>query len=739
MAVLQGIPEKKLKLSSVAKQPSTVERAKAQGIPEKSLTLPEEVNEYTFGEKALVKTVEYGLPIAGGILGVAGGIPGIIAGGAAGAAGGRIIADNLEEAFGGEEREAEEILKRAGTDAIVDAAFTVGTFGAGKALRVTGLDKPIKAAASKVFRPISNAVKKLAEPVYKSKAIQKTIEGIKKNITKLESTKLAKGKLGDIFKSAKQKRLDALRKQLSEIEQGTTSKLGTMKKEINTMLDDVTNKTVNASKLGLKTADDGLKQIQEEISNVLVRLEPQLDEGMRGAKQVLSDSWEDMVKLKGAKTPVAFDIDKLVKKLRAGNVGKEETDMVKRLFYKVVSQPDQKEIIEGVMAAYKFSAEEAIEFATKAGMIKPPAMVKKKVTLDMAHKAKLMVDNIINNKTSGSAVKRINLDQIITAKNNLVDDIDKAVGGGYRKLAKNYSRYFQVERNINEALGRVGSGATEELRGKSIRELMETSMKELTPEQLLEQQRGFVGKLNSQINLLSDIGLEDEAVRMSDDLLKLGKNLYKESDYKKIKSIFESLNKDLKLKDKLNISDLRKVQQLADIKTFGNKKNLNEILDIKRKLDALKIEQRVAKETGLTMTKAQKTLINETAAKYNKKINEIDRETRSIGRDVKGKRIAIDKELEKIQDLPKGFHSYTDRYMPQIFAVGAGQVMPKLRPQLYSIAAIYTLYRLKNFGGYAAVEAIKMVGENMTKIPFGYRVMAQKFVAAFVNDIRNSE
>lgn len=151
-------------------------------VPAGAETIDE--NPYTALEKFVVGALPIAGAIGGGVLGGLGttptiaGIPaGVLAGGAAGAAGGRGLADVLEEKFGGTERDPVQILKRSAVEGALDVPFTIAGVKIGKVL-------------GKVFKPVTRIAKKylggLAAPVIAHNFATSQVDDITKGIAKAE-------------------------------------------------------------------------------------------------------------------------------------------------------------------------------------------------------------------------------------------------------------------------------------------------------------------------------------------------------------------------------------------------------------------------------------------------------------------------------------------------------------------------------------------------------------------------
>lgn len=137
--------------TSQAQPTQQVQPATTSGTPQ----IQQPVDEFTRTEKIVAGSVPVVSGIAGSLKGAAvgaslgsafpvvgtaiGGIAGAAIGGAITSAGGRFLADSLEDYFGGEERTSEEKLKRAGKEALFSAGADILLPVVGKAVKGTVL------------------------------------------------------------------------------------------------------------------------------------------------------------------------------------------------------------------------------------------------------------------------------------------------------------------------------------------------------------------------------------------------------------------------------------------------------------------------------------------------------------------------------------------------------------------------------------------------------------------------
>ena len=73
-------------------------------------------------------------------------------------------------------------------------------------------------------------------------------------------------------------------------------------------------------------------------------------------------------------------------------------------------------------------------------------------------------------------------------------------------------------------------------------------------------------KINSQINLLEDVGLFNPAQKIRTGLINLSDNLLKESDYKKIDKLLKEINYNVAVSEKVNVGDLKKLLKTQNCK-----------------------------------------------------------------------------------------------------------------------------------------------------------------------------
>jgi hypothetical protein len=274
-------------------------------------------------------------------------------------------------------------------------------------------------------------------------------------------------------------------------------------------------------------------------------------------------------------------------------------------------------------------------------------------------------------------------------QDEVIESISKATNGVYDDLSKNYRRMFEVEKNIDNALGAVGTGAISGVRGKEIKNTLLNSLKNMNQnDDMFQVADGFLGKINSQINLLDDIGLFNPAQKIRTGLIDLSENLLKESDYKKIDKVLKEINSNVAVGEKVNVGDLKKLLKVKDVINKGDIKNIL-------------TQSKNVKQQGKTI----KTLAR----------NVVDRK-------------------EGISNIQE-FHSFNDRYMPMIVASTMASMIPVLGVPIRTMAGLYTVYKLRNLGAYNAIKAIEKISQNamLKNMSQQQKIAFQQFTASQIN------
>jgi hypothetical protein len=574
-------------------------------------------------QKFTVGAIPVATSIIGGIAGAPAGLPGIIAGGSAGAYSGRMISDNLEAVFGGEKRTQEEMFKRASKDALIDAGFTVGTMGVGKALKITGGDKVIKSVASKAFKPIKDAFIKSAKPSMIAKEAK------------------------DVIKQAD--------KRLLEIDFSLSK-----------MTDDLIENTAEFTKKELKISNEMLGKYTDNVANVITKLKPELDKGVGLARNTISSGYNDLLEGVGN---IPIDINK--KNLRANlkNINIENS------------------IIDDIISV--IPEQETVLFS------------------DM-HNLKLKLDDTISMLKSGKdkVAKRV-IGNLGEFRDGISERLGKYSNGIYSELSENYKRLLEVEKNIDNALGKTSSGAVSGVRGRTIEDLFtKENIKKLPKDyDVLSETTGRIGRINSQINLLENIGTDEtinSANKMREGLQNLYSSTIKKINYEDMFNTYKKIN--LKAIDGKNISmdDLRDISVPIDITPTKEKISIQELIKKRENINKIKAEEKTLK--------ARK----------------------------KQQQLALSASSEM-------FHSYNDKYMPMMGAVSLGYIFPALKTKAVATAGIYTLYKMKSILAHNAIEAITQINKQATKqlskVPFSqkHQIVYSKFATGLINKIIDEE
>jgi hypothetical protein len=583
----------------------------------------QESNNYNKLEKFAVGAVPIATSIIGGIAGTPAGIPGIIAGGSAGAYSGRMIADNLEDVFGGTKRTQEEMFKRASKDALVDAGFTVGTMGLSKALKVTGGDKVIKSVASKAFKPIKDAFVKTAKPSIIAKEAK------------------------DVIKQAD--------KRLLEIDFSLSK-----------MTDDLIENTAKFTEKGLKLSNEMLNKYTDDVANVIIKLKPELDDGVGLARDTISTGYKDLL-LDLGNVPIDINKKELISNLKKINLGNDIIDDVVSVI------PEEGNIL--------FS--------------------------DM-HNLKLKLDDTISMIKNGKdkVSKRV-IGNLGEFRDGIAERLGKYSNGIYSELSGNYKRLLEVEKNIDNALGKTSSGAIAGIRGRTIEDLFtKENIKKLPKDyDILSETTGRIGRINSQINLLENIGTDEtinSANKMREGLQNLYSSVIKKINYEDMATTYKKIN--LKAVDGKNISmdDLRDINVTKDISSKKEKISIQELIKKRENIDKIKSEEKTLK--------ARK----------------------------KQQKLALSASSEM-------FHSYNDKYMPMMGAISLGYIFPALKSKAVASAGVYTLYKIRSILAHNAIEAITKINEQVTKqlakVPFSQKqqIIYSKFATGLINKIIDEE
>jgi hypothetical protein len=603
----------------------------------------EPVNKYTGLEKFIVGATPIATSIGGGILGAVGGLPGIVAGGAAGAATGRLLADQLEEAFGGEDYTAEETLKRAGTDALIDTAFTLGTFGVGKAIG--------KGISSNAFKPVKDAILKKVQPIKKTKILEKLIERKSYQVLSTENA-------------------------------------------IKNQVENLTKQTKIASKIGLKDIKEGLIDISDTIDDVLTNLKPELDSGMNIAKTKLNEGFQNILKVNGDKQlrlpenlitqidelTIDNSIKDMLKQTIARNTGGQVVpkEILQALQQQGITEP---KLLQNALSQLGFNQQSSDVLQT---------------TVSKADDIKRGFDDIIGMMSTGKKVNKKFLQEVMDIQDNIITSISKATDDNYIKLSANWRRMMQVDKNINKALGAIGTGATETVRGGEFLKSMTSAVKNIKEaDNIFAPTEGFLGRLNSQINLLNNIGMHDVAISTKKGLSELTESIMKKSDYEKTEKILKSINDNMKAGQKLSVSDIKK---MFDIENIGElKKSFGTIIEQQKGLKALEKKQ-----------SKQKIFIKKAMAEL------------------------ASPELQK-------FSSFNDRYIPMIVATTISSVVPGAGQFVKPAAGLYTLRKLYPEAVYLLSNAMKKLEEEALKkvIVPNHKIAINKFFTGLINNIRN--
>ena len=756
-----------------------------QSLPQLPQELPDKENPYTGLEKFIVGASRVVPSIAGGILGAPAGIPGIVAGGAVGAGGGSLLADRLEEVFGGKARTVSESLKRAGVDAAVDAAFTVGTLGVGKALKVTGLDKPLKAALKKPFVPIVKAIRKTAEPVFARKAAEKIIKKETGRIIKLDNTiKKLKNKVGKLNVS-QQEALDAAQREIIEIsnrelglaaEKATisgvgakvTDKISLLQTELSKRTDDITKQTLKASTVGLKNVTEGLGSLSDEVTDIIGSLAPQLDEGMKQAEETIQQLYTSVLKTNGD-DPVALNTVKMIQQLDAIPMD----DGLKQTLKNVIEESTggvsiPKEIQETIVRMKKEGFPQNIidQTIAKASKNLPTTVGTPKVTVAIADNIKRTMDDVIGSVARGDKAGKTQLDKLIKLKDSLINTIDDATkgtkeitGATYKELSDHYSEYLRVGSNIDSALGKVGTGLFPEQRGASILSKLAQATKNLPPEKnVLDVSREFLGKLNSQANLLDDIDMPVAANALRKNITKLTNNLLKQSDYKAIEKVFTEINKELAVGSKVGVSELKKILTLTEFDELPGKSKLQSILAEGKEIRGINKKIEVAKRQLKKVTSAENKTVSQIASNARKRkeiantLEALNIQKTKVIRPIekklmaaqtkKGKKEILMRTQRKIAGDAPQFNTHMDKFVPFILASTLRYSIPAVGGMPMQVAAIYTLWKLRRIGAHAAIRTIERLGKSpimALKISQEQKILIAKFISGMTNSIRNNE
>lgn len=232
----------------IASQPQTQAAIRPTApMPPTPEGFPEPPDEFTTGEKVLAGAMPIVGGIAGSLKGAAiglatagppGALVGTVIGGAIGSAGGKGLGDVMEGIMGGEKREAGEIAKRAGKEALASVATDIVFMGAGKAV------KAATPALRRMRKPIHDpriakrAVKRLELLKQKrnnqlqevTRSAKKTADGINNNLKRLAEESKA-------FKT------QSAKKSIREIERQTQEEMASIVQKIakasDTALDDL--------------------------------------------------------------------------------------------------------------------------------------------------------------------------------------------------------------------------------------------------------------------------------------------------------------------------------------------------------------------------------------------------------------------------------------------------------------------------------------------------------------------
>lgn len=583
----------------------------------------QESNNYNKLEKFAVGAVPIATSIIGGIAGTPAGIPGIIAGGSAGAYSGRLIADNLEDVFGGTKRTQEEMFKRASKDALIDAGFTVGTMGLGKALKVTGGDKVIKSVASKAFKPIKDAFVKAAKPSIIAKEAKDVIRDSSKRLLEIDYS-------------------------------------------ISKMTSDLTENTAKLTGKTYKTANEMLNKYTDDITDILTNIKPELDEGTNLARNTISQGYNELLEGAG-NIPIDINVKNLISNLKKINIGNDIIDDVVSVI------PEKGNIL--------FSD---------------------------IHNLKLKLDDTIYMLKNGrdKVAKRI-IGDLGEFRDGIAERLGKYSDGVYTELSENYKRLLEVEKNIDNALGKTSSGAVQGVRGKTLSDLFtkETIRKLPADYDILAETTGRLGKINSQINLLENIGT-DETINSANKMRKGLKDLYssviKKINYEDMATTYKKINlKSIDGKD-ISMDDLRKIGEYDYLLKPQEKVSLQSLIQKRSNIKKIKTEEKTLKDA------------------------------------IKQKQLVLEASKEN-------FKSYNDKYMPMMGAISLGYVFPAIKSKAIATAGIYTLYKMKSILAHNAIQAIEEINKqaikHLSKIPFSQKnqIIYSKFATGLINKIRNEE
>jgi hypothetical protein len=490
-------------------------------------------NRYTGLERAAVFTTPIATSIGGALSGAkvgaalgsvvpglgtaVGGFGGMIVGGALGAGGGRIIADTMESVFGGDERSAEEILRRSVKEGVLDAALTAATFGAFKVAKATGLTAVIK-----------KGLKHASKPVVQRIRIPQVLNQIKVNERATKEAYKLKSK--EILSSAKQ--------------------IGEFK---------------------LHNSQQVQTKLTKEIGKAVDKLAPDASKVTEVAEAILSKKYDNILtNIDGAVdlAPIIKSLEELPT-LRVLAEGTTPLSKLSGLVSKVNSN-----IVTGLSPADKALFEQGLKSGWNVDVLKRSigAGTGAVADVNVAHKLKQSLDNIISTIYSGS--DKVAVDSLAkplsVVRSQLIDQIDNMTGGLYKPLSNDWLNLTLLKKQVNSKLGKIGAGRSKELRGGIYGTLDDFVKKaKTTGVDVMKEQEGRVGALLKEIEFLDAIGQKELATTMMGDL---GELAAKAANLGQEKKLFANISKlvgdevtEKNLK-KLVKSDLIKGQQQQNLK-----------------------------------------------------------------------------------------------------------------------------------------------------------------------------
>ena len=266
--------------------------------------------------------------------------------------------------------------------------------------------------------------------------------------------------------------------------------------------------------------------------------------------------FNNLLRVNGTKE-IPLDIDELVKlsKLlpeesvfsKSLNVELSHIGTSRKLFD--ANNPVNKAIINQYKTgAYKwtdFSEPQQLAILKQSGGVIGDNAASNITTMAQADRLRRTLDDTINAiRKGGSSAEKTQLTEMINIRDNVVDVINKKTGGKYKEASNAYKELLRVGDNINNALGKQGTGFSPTQRGVSFSKRIESIVK-ADPENadLLGATREFMGKINSQIQLAEDLGLDTVSTELRNGIEQMQKALIQKNDYTKINKIFEDINK----------------------------------------------------------------------------------------------------------------------------------------------------------------------------------------------------